>query len=121
MKSRIRFVLPFVLLGAGPALARDNQEFPVQWKVGTTYVQSMDMAQEMTMPGGQGGMQTQLTMKVRAVPQKGSKEGTTEVTMTYDSADMSLTMTMKDPSTQQAMTLPMKTKVSNTLKAQAEK
>ena len=28
---------------------------------------------------------------------------------------------MKDPSTQQAMTLPMKTKVSNTLKAQVEK
>ena len=92
MKSRIRFVLPFVLFGAGPAVARDNQEFPVQWKVGTTYVQSMDMAQEMTMPGGQGGMQTQMTMKVRAVPQKGSKEGTTEVTMTYDAADMTLKM-----------------------------
>jgi hypothetical protein len=31
--------------------------------------------------------------------------------------DMGLTMTMKDPSTQQAMVMPMKTQVSNTLKA----
>ncbi len=57
MKSRILFVLPFALFGVDPAVARDNQEFPVQWKVGTTYVQSMKMAQEMTLPMGQGGMQ----------------------------------------------------------------
>jgi|688.fasta_scaffold128756_3 hypothetical protein len=92
MKSRILFVLPFALFGLDPAVARDNQEFPVQWKVGTTYVQSMKMAQEMTLPMGQGGMQMEMNMKILAVPQKGSEEGTTEVTMTYDAADMTLKM-----------------------------
>ena len=92
MNSRLLFVLPLAFLGAGPVVARDNQEFPVRWKVGTSYIQSLVMAQEMTLPQGQGGMQTEMTMKILAVPQKGSEEGTTEVTMTYDSADMTMTM-----------------------------
>jgi uncharacterized protein YneF (UPF0154 family) len=92
MKSRLLLVLPFALLCAGPAFGRDKQEFPVQWKVGTAYIQDMVMAQEMTLPGGQGEMQTEMTMKISAAPKKGSKEGTTEVTMTYDSADMTMKM-----------------------------
>lgn len=92
MKSPLLHVLPFVLLCAGPAVARDKQQFPVQWKVGTAYVQEMVMAQEMTLPGGQGEMLTEMTMNMSAVPKKGAKEGTTEVTMTYDAADMTIKM-----------------------------
>lgn len=92
MKPRLLSILPLALLCAGTVAAKDKQEFPIQWKVGTAYVQDMVMAQEMTLPGGQGEMQTEMTMKISAVPQKGTKEGTTEVTMTYDAADMTIKM-----------------------------
>ena len=92
MKSRLFTILPLALFCAGPATARDQQTFPIRWKPGTAYVQNMVMAQEMTLPGGQGEMQTEMTMEVSAVPRKGTQEGTTEVTMTYDAADMTMKM-----------------------------
>ncbi len=92
MKSRALAILVLPLLCAGPAVARDQQSFPIQWKVGKTYAQNMVMTQQMSLPGGQGEMQTEMMMELSAVPKKGEKEGTTEVTMTYDKADMTIKM-----------------------------
>jgi hypothetical protein len=92
MKSRALVFLPVAILWAHPAAARDNQQFPLQWKVGAAYIQEMVMEQEMALPGGQGGLQTEMTMTLSAVPRKGIAEGTTEVTMTYDTAAMTMKM-----------------------------
>lgn len=49
------------------------------------------MNQEMTMPGGMGEMQTEMTMEQSSVPKAGAEAGTTDVTMTYEKAEMSMT------------------------------
>lgn len=95
MKPRPLTFLALLLCCAGPASARDAQTFPIQWRVGKTYEQHMEMAQQMTFPG-QGEMQTKMSMDLSAVPKKGSAPGTTEVVMTYDKADMTVRMGDKD-------------------------
>jgi len=91
MKSRLLPILALALHCACPATAREQQSFPIQWKVGKSYVQQMVMAQQMSLPG-QGEIQTEMTMELSAVPKKGSEAGTTEVTMTYDKAGMTMKM-----------------------------
>lgn len=95
MKPSPLTILALLLCCAGPASARDPQTFPIQWQVGKTYDQHMEMAQQMTFPG-QGEMQTKMTMELSAVPKKGSAPGTTEVVMTYNKADMTIKMGEKD-------------------------
>lgn len=92
MKPRLLTTLALLLAGAFPLSAAEpaanaKQTFPVTWKIGKEYTQTMTMRQEMDMMG-QGGMTTDMTMELSMLPSVGAKEGTTDVKMTYEKATM---------------------------------
>jgi hypothetical protein len=93
MKPRLLTTFVLLLAASCPLHAEEpaagaKQTFPVTWKVGKKYTQTMTMHQEMDM-FGQGGVTTDMRMELSMLPSAGAKEGTTEVKMTYEKATMS--------------------------------